>query len=54
VKRLEAMGLGSVVYSPCASVPGEGDFLGVMRANASRLEKIAARMRAEDTATPQQ
>jgi len=53
VKRLEAMGLGSVVYAPCASVPGEGDFLGVMRANASGLEEVVARMLPEATATPQ-
>ena len=37
VKRLEAMGLGSVVYSPCASIPGEGDFLSVMLDNAAGL-----------------
>jgi zinc transport system substrate-binding protein len=35
VKRLEAMGLGSLVYSPCATSPGEGDFLSVMRENAA-------------------
>jgi zinc transport system substrate-binding protein len=37
VKRLEGMGLASLVYAPCASAPGEGDFLSVMRANAAGL-----------------
>jgi len=39
VKRLEAMGLGSLVYTPCANPPGEGDFLSVMRENAAGLDR---------------
>ncbi len=39
VKRLEAMGLGSLVYTPCSNAPGEGDFLSVMRENAARLDR---------------
>jgi zinc transport system substrate-binding protein len=54
VKRLETMGLVSVVYAPCSSVPGEGDFLAVMRANLVGLERAVARMREQDAATPQQ
>jgi zinc transport system substrate-binding protein len=40
VERLESMGLASLVYSPCASAPGEGDFLGVMRANVAALGRV--------------
>lgn len=32
-----AIGAESVLYSPCEQTPAEGDFLGVMRANISRL-----------------
>ncbi len=39
VKRLEAMGIGSVVYAPCGSTPQEGDFLSVMRENAAGLDR---------------
>jgi zinc transport system substrate-binding protein len=39
VKRLEAMGIGSLVYTPCATAPGEGDLLGAMRANAAALDR---------------
>ena len=35
--RLEAMGLGSVVFEPCGNAPEEGDFLRVMRENAAGL-----------------
>jgi zinc transport system substrate-binding protein len=37
MKRLEAMGIGSVVLAPCGSPPAEGDFLSLMRANAEAL-----------------
>lgn len=37
-ERLEALGVRSLVFSPAASTPGEGDFLGVMRANLENLE----------------
>lgn len=39
VKRLEALGLESLVYTPCGSAPGEGNFLGVMRKNAAGLDR---------------
>ncbi len=39
VKRLETMGLGSLVYTPSANAPGAGDFLGVMRENAAGLDR---------------
>jgi zinc transport system substrate-binding protein len=39
VKKLEAMGLRSLVYTPCASSPGESDFLGVMMENAAGLDR---------------
>ncbi len=38
VKRLEGLGLASVVFDPCANAPAQGDFLDAMRANVSRLE----------------
>jgi zinc transport system substrate-binding protein len=38
VRRLEALGVRSVVYAPCANTPVRGDFLSVMRDNAARLE----------------
>jgi zinc transport system substrate-binding protein len=39
VKQLGAMGLGSIVYTPCGSTPDKGDFLSVMRENAARLDR---------------
>jgi len=36
--RLEEMGIRSVVFDPCASVPPEGDFLTVMSRNVERFE----------------
>jgi len=41
VQRLEAMGLDSLTYTPCASTPAEGDFLTVMRDNAIGLDRAA-------------
>ena len=38
VQRLEALGLTSVVFDPCANAPARGDFLDVMEANVGRLE----------------
>ncbi len=38
VRRLEALGVRSVVYAPCANTPPRGDFLSVMRDNLARLE----------------
>ena len=37
-RRLESMGLRSVVYAPCANVPAEGDLLSMMRRNVAGLE----------------
>ena len=40
VEKLKALGVGSVVFSPCASVPETGDFLSVMKENAKGLEQV--------------
>lgn len=40
VAALEALGVRSVVFAPCANLPGEGDWLLTMRANADRLEAL--------------
>ena len=37
VERLEALGVRSLVFDPCGNTSEEGDFLSVMRENASRL-----------------
>ena len=39
VAGLKEQGLESVVFDPCGSVPEEGDYLSVMRANMSRLSR---------------
>jgi zinc transport system substrate-binding protein len=36
-QRLSAMGVSSLVFSPCATTPADGDFLTVMRANLQTL-----------------
>jgi zinc transport system substrate-binding protein len=41
-RRLEELGLESVVFSPCGNAPGEGDWLATMRGNARRLEAAAS------------
>ncbi len=40
VKRLEAMGIQSVVVAPCGNEPGKGDYLQVMRDNLASLAKV--------------
>ena len=40
VEKLEAMGLGSVVFDPAGNRPSEGDFLSVMQANVAALRLI--------------
>ena len=40
VRRLEALGVRSIVYSPCANAPEQGDLLSVMRRNAAALEVL--------------
>lgn len=36
---LDRRGVGVVVFDPCGNVPDEGDYLSVMRRNASRLDR---------------
>lgn len=38
VERLESMGIKSLVFDPCGNVPGDGDFLTVMRQNVDNLK----------------
>jgi zinc transport system substrate-binding protein len=38
VARLESMGINSLVFDPCGSTPGQGDFLSVMRKNVENLK----------------
>ena len=38
--KLEALGVKSIVFSPCANKPKEGNFLSVMQENISRLKNI--------------
>ncbi|MHC4718807.1 MAG: metal ABC transporter substrate-binding protein [Planctomycetota bacterium] len=42
VERLEALGLRSVVFSPCGDVPLSGDYMSTMRANIAALERVFA------------
>ena len=37
-ERLRGLGIGTVVFDPCANVPETGDFLSVMQQNADNLE----------------
>ena len=38
-EKLKALGVGSVVFSPCANVPEKGDFLSVMKTNLAQLKR---------------
>ena len=40
VRRLEALGVRSIVYSPCANAPDRETSLGVMRRNAAAFEAL--------------
>lgn len=40
IRELEAMRVQSIVYSPCANAPEQGDFLGVMHRNAAALAAL--------------
>jgi zinc transport system substrate-binding protein len=40
-KRLEGLGIKSVVYDPCGNVPSEGDLLTVMEQNLKNLRTIS-------------
>jgi len=37
VKKLENLGVESIVFDPCGNAPGEGDFLTVMQTNVKNL-----------------
>ena len=39
VERLEALGVRSLVFDPCGNRPEKGDFLSVMRENATQLRR---------------
>jgi hypothetical protein len=34
------MGIGSIVFDPCASAPAQGDFLSVMQNNLAELNRV--------------
>lgn len=40
VKKLEEIGIKSLVFSPCSNVPEQGDFLSVMQRNVGNLKRI--------------
>lgn len=40
IEKLKAVGLTSVVISPCANRPADGDFLTVMQRNSAALESL--------------
>jgi zinc transport system substrate-binding protein len=40
VQRLKEMGVGSLVYDPCANVPDRGDFMDVMQKNINNMKII--------------
>ena len=39
VEQLRQMGIGSIVFDPCANVPAQGDFLSVMKNNLAALKQ---------------
>jgi zinc transport system substrate-binding protein len=41
-RRLDALGIRSVVFAPCGNAPAQGDWLSVMIDNAARLERAAS------------
>lgn len=42
VAKLQAIGLSSAVFDPCANTPEKGDFLSVMKANVASMEKLVS------------
>lgn len=42
VAMLQAIGVSSAVFDPCANTPEKGDFLSVMKDNVADMEKTAA------------
>lgn len=43
VEQLQALGLASLVFTPCANTPDEGDFISVMKNNIIELDKAFRR-----------
>jgi len=41
VMRLKELGIEVVVFNPCANIPGQGNFMSVMRENLQNLKKVA-------------
>ncbi len=39
VTKLKDLGLGSVVFDPCSTVPAEGDFLSMMRKSVDKIQQ---------------
>ena len=37
LKKLKSAGINSLVFDPCGNIPGEGDFMTVMRKNVAQL-----------------
>ena len=40
IEQLKQMGIGSIVFDPCANAPAQGDFLSVMQNNLAALTRI--------------
>ena len=40
VKKLAALGIKSVLFTPCANAPEKGDFLSIMQDNVARLKTV--------------
>jgi len=40
VEQLKRMGIGSIVFNPCANLPAQGDFLSVMKNNLAMLKQV--------------
>ena len=40
VNRLAQMGIGTIVFDPCANKPARGDFLSVMKNNLTKLRRV--------------
>jgi len=38
IEKLKSIGVNSLVFNPCGSVPGNGDFLTVMHQNVDNLK----------------
>ena len=43
VAKLSALGIKSVVFDPCSNRPSQGDFLAVMKANVTSVERMASK-----------